>query len=126
SLDAVSDRDFAIEFAAAAALIMMHLSRFSEELVLWSNPRFGFVRLADRFCTGSSIMPQKRNPDVPELVRGKSGRVFGDLIALLTVMKGQPLADNKDNQEEKEPVFDIVDTLGPTLAILADLVTSGI
>ncbi|TMH37460.1 MAG: argininosuccinate lyase [Betaproteobacteria bacterium] len=126
SLDAVSDRDFAIEFAAAAALIMMHLSRFSEELVLWSNPRFGFVRLADRFCTGSSIMPQKRNPDVPELVRGKSGRVFGDLIALLTVMKGQPLAYNKDNQEDKEPVFDIVDTLGPTLAIMTDLIAGGI
>src|SRR5437667_9005264 len=126
SLDAVSDRDFAIEFAAAAALIMMHLSRFSEELVLWSNPRFGFVRLADRFCTGSSIMPQKRNPDVPELVRGKSGRVFGDLIALLTVMKGQPLAYNKDNQEDKEPVFDIIDTLGPTLAIMTDLIAGGI
>ena len=122
----MSDRDFAIEFAAAAALIMMHLSRFSEELVLWSNPRFGFVRLADRFCTGSSIMPQKRNPDVPELVRGKSGRVFGDLIALLTVMKGQPLAYNKDNQEDKEPVFDIVDTLGPTLAIMTDLIAGGI
>ena len=122
----MSDRDFAIEFAAAAAMIMMHLTRFSEELVLWSNPRFGFVRLADRFCTGSSIMPQKRNPDVPELVRGKSGRVFGDLIALLTVMKGQPLAYNKDNQEDKEPVFDIVDTLGPTLAIMTDLIAGGI
>jgi len=126
SLDAVSDRDFAIEFAAVAALIMLHLSRFAEEIVLWTSPRFGFVRLADRFCTGSSIMPQKKNPDVPELVRGKSGRVFGDLVALLTLMKGQPLAYNKDNQEDKEPVFDIVDTLLPTLAILADLVTSGI
>ena len=126
SLDAVSDRDFAIEFAAAAALIMVHVSRFAEELVLWSSPRFGFVRLADRFCTGSSIMPQKKNPDVPELARGKAGRVFGDLIALLTVMKAQPLAYNKDNQEDKEPVFDIVDTLGPTLAIFTDLVASGI
>jgi len=126
SLDAVSDRDFAIEFAAAAALIMMHLSRFAEELVLWSSPRFGFVRLADRFCTGSSIMPQKKNPDVPELVRGKTGRVYGDLVALLAIMKAQPLAYNKDNQEDKEPVFDIVDTLGPTLAIMADLVAGGI
>jgi argininosuccinate lyase len=126
SLDAVSDRDFAIEFAAAAALTMMHLSRFAEELVLWSSPGFGFVRLADRFCTGSSIMPQKKNPDVPELVRGKSGRVFGDLVALLTIMKGQPLAYNKDNQEDKEPVFDIVDTLLPTLIILTDLVAGGI
>ncbi len=126
SIDAVSDRDFAIEFAAAAALAMMHLSRFAEELVLWSSPGFGFVRLADRFCTGSSIMPQKKNPDVPELVRGKSGRVFGDLVALLTIMKGQPLAYNKDNQEDKEPVFDIVDTLLPTLIILTDLVAGGI
>jgi argininosuccinate lyase len=125
SLDAVSDRDFAIEFAADAALIMMHMSRFAEELVLWSSPRFGFVRLADRFCTGSSIMPQKKNPDVPELVRGKTGRVYGHLVALLTVMKAQPLAYNKDNQEDKEPVFDIVDTLGPTLAIMADLVAGG-
>ncbi|MEO8738288.1 MAG: argininosuccinate lyase [Casimicrobiaceae bacterium] len=126
SLDAVSDRDFAIEFAAAAALTMMHLSRFAEELVLWSSPRFGFVRLADRFCTGSSIMPQKKNPDVPELVRGKTGRVYGHLVALLTIMKAQPLAYNKDNQEDKEPVFDIVDTLGPTLSIMADLVGGGI
>jgi argininosuccinate lyase len=125
SLDAVSDRDFAIEFAAAAALIMMHMSRFAEELVLWSSPRFGFVRLADRFCTGSSIMPQKKNPDVPELVRGKTGRVYGHLVALLTVMKAQPLAYNKDNQEDKEPIFDIVDTLVPTLAIMADLVKGG-
>ncbi len=123
SLDAVSDRDFAIEFAAAGALLMMHLSRFAEELVLWSSPRFGFVRLADRFCTGSSIMPQKKNPDVPELVRGKTGRVFGDLVALLTLMKAQPLAYNKDNQEDKEPVFDIVDTLLPTLAVLTELVS---
>ncbi len=126
SLDAVSDRDFAIEFAAAAALTMMHLSRFAEELVIWSSPGFGFIRLADRFCTGSSIMPQKKNPDVPELVRGKSGRVFGDLVALLTIMKAQPLAYNKDNQEDKEPVFDIVDTLLPTLIILTDLVAGGI
>src|SRR5205814_1459244 len=126
SLDAVSDRDFAIEFAAAASLLAVHLSRFGEELVLWSSPPFGFVRIADRFCTGSSIMPQKRNPDVPELVRGKSGRIFGDLVALLTVMKGQALAYNKDNQEDKEPVFDIVDTLGPTLAIMTDLIAGGI
>ena len=126
SLDAVSDRDFAIEFAAAASLLAVHLSRFGEELVLWSSPPFGFVRIADRFCTGSSIMPQKRNPDVPELVRGKSGRIFGDLVALLTVMKGQALAYNKDNQEDKEPVFDIVDTLLPTLAVMAELVGGGI
>ena len=122
SLDAVSDRDFAIEFAAAGALVMMHLSRFAEELVLWSSPRFGFVRLADRFCTGSSIMPQKKNPDVPELVRGKTGRVYGALVALLTLMKAQPLAYNKDNQEDKPPVFDLVDTLLPTLAIMTELV----
>jgi argininosuccinate lyase len=126
SLDAVSDRDFAIEFAAAASMLAVHLSRFAEELVLWSSPRFGFIRIADRFCTGSSIMPQKRNPDVPELVRGKSGRVFGDLVALLTLMKSQPLAYNKDNQEDKEPVFDIVDTVLPTLAVMADLVGGGI
>jgi argininosuccinate lyase len=126
SLDAVSDRDFAIEFAGDCALIMMHLSRFAEELVLWSSPRFAFVRLADRFCTGSSIMPQKKNPDVPELVRGKTGRVYGHLLALLTIMKAQPLAYNKDNQEDKEPVFDIVATLQPTLAIMTDLVACGI
>jgi argininosuccinate lyase len=121
SLDAVSDRDFAIEFTAAAALIMTHLSRFSEELILWSSPRFGFVDIADRYCTGSSIMPQKKNPDVPELVRGKTGRVNGHLIALLTLMKGQPLAYNKDNQEDKEPLFDTVDTLMDTLTIYADM-----
>ena len=115
SLDAVSDRDFAIEFAACAALAMMHLSRFAEELILWTSARFGFVKIPDRFCTGSSIMPQKRNPDVPELVRGKSGRVFGHLVALLVVMKGQPLAYNKDNQEDKEPLFDTVDTLKDSL-----------
>ncbi|HEX4885614.1 MAG TPA: argininosuccinate lyase [Casimicrobiaceae bacterium] len=126
SLDAVSDRDFAIEFEAAAALVMVHLSRFAEELVLWSNPRFGFVALADRFCTGSSIMPQKKNPDVPELVRGKSGRVIGHLVALLVLMKAQPLAYNKDNQEDKEPLFDTVDTLADTLAIMTDLVATGI
>jgi argininosuccinate lyase len=126
SLDAVSDRDFAIEFAAAASLVMMHLSRFSEELVLWMSPRFGFIRLADRFCTGSSIMPQKKNPDVPELVRGKTGRVVGALMGLLVLMKGQPLAYNKDNQEDKEPLFDTVDTLADTLAIMADLVATGI
>ncbi len=111
SLDAVSDRDFAIEFTAAAALIMMHLSRCSEELVLWSSPQFGFIELDDAFCTGSSIMPQKKNPDVPELVRGKTGRVYGHLLALLTLMKAQPLAYNKDNQEDKEPLFDTVDTV---------------
>src|SRR5439155_21800356 len=122
SLDAVSDRVFAIEFAAAAALIMMHLSRFAEELVLWMSPRFGFVRLADRFCTGSSIMPQKKNPDVPELVRGKSGRVYGHLVALLTVMKAQPLAYNKDNQEDKEPLFDAVATVRDCLVMFAGLV----
>src|SRR5436190_5745271 len=106
SLDAVSDRDFAIEFAACAALVMVHLSRFSEELVLWMSPRFGFVRIPDRFCTGSSIMPQKKNPDVPELVRGKSGRVVGNLMALVTMIKGQPLAYNKDNQVDKEPLLE--------------------
>ena len=121
SLDAVSDRDFAIEFNAVAALIMMHLSRFSEELVLWTSAQFDFIRLPDRFCTGSSIMPQKKNPDVPELVRGKSGRVFGHLISLLTLMKGQPLAYNKDNQEDKEPLFDTVDTLLGSLRAFADM-----
>ncbi len=123
SLDAVSDRDFAIEFTACAALIMTHLSRFSEELILWMNPRFGFIELADRFCTGSSIMPQKKNPDVPELVRGKTGRVNGHLVALLTLMKGQPLAYNKDNQEDKEPLFDTVETLTQTLRIYADMIS---
>ncbi|MGI8895249.1 MAG: argininosuccinate lyase [Casimicrobiaceae bacterium] len=126
SLDAVADRDFAIEFCAAAALAMVHLSRFAEELILWSSPRFNFVALADRFCTGSSIMPQKKNPDVPELVRGKTGRVVGHLVALLVLMKGQPLAYNKDNQEDKEPLFDSVDTLSATLAIMTDLVATGI
>ncbi|MBI3900491.1 MAG: argininosuccinate lyase [Gammaproteobacteria bacterium] len=121
SLDAVSDRDFAIEFTAAAALIMMHLSRLSEELILWMSPRFGFIVLADRFCTGSSIMPQKKNPDVPELVRGKTGRVTGHLLALLMLMKAQPLAYNKDNQEDKEPLFDTVDTLTTTVTIYADM-----
>ncbi len=121
SLDAVSDRDFAIEFTAAAALVMTHLSRLSEELILWMSPRFGFIDLADRFCTGSSIMPQKKNPDVPELVRGKTGRVNGHLVALLTLMKAQPLAYNKDNQEDKEPLFDTVDTLLDTLTIYAEM-----
>ncbi len=121
SLDAVSDRDFAIEFTASSALVMTHLSRFSEELILWMSPRFGFIEIADRFCTGSSIMPQKKNPDVPELVRGKTGRVNGHLIALLTLMKGQPLAYNKDNQEDKEPLFDTADTLLVTLEIYADM-----
>ncbi|MDB5776295.1 MAG: Argininosuccinate lyase [Herbaspirillum sp.] len=121
SLDAVSDRDFAIEFCAAAALVMTHVSRMSEELVIWMSPRIGFIDIADRFCTGSSIMPQKKNPDVPELARGKTGRVNGHLIALLTLMKGQPLAYNKDNQEDKEPLFDTVDTLCDTLRIFADM-----
>ncbi len=121
SLDAVSDRDFAIEFTAAASVLMMHLSRFSEELILWSSPRFAFIDIADRFCTGSSIMPQKKNPDVPELVRGKTGRVYGHLVGLLTLMKGQPLAYNKDNQEDKEPLFDTADTLLMTLTIYADM-----
>ena len=126
SLDAVADRDFAIEFEAAAALVMVHLSRFCEELVLWSSPRFAFVQLADRFCTGSSIMPQKKNPDVPELVRGKAGRVIGHLVSLLVLMKAQPLTYNKDNQEDKEPLFDTVDTISESLVIMADLVGSGI
>ncbi len=126
SLDAVSDRDFAVEFAAAAALTMVHLSRFAEELVLWSNPRFGFVTIADRFCTGSSIMPQKRNPDVAELVRGKTARVAGHVAALLMLMKAQPLAYNKDNQEDKEPLFDAVDTLSDCLAVMTDLVATGL
>jgi argininosuccinate lyase len=126
SLDAVSDRDFAIEFAAAAALIMMHLSRFAEELVLWANPGFGFVNISDRFCTGSSIMPQKRNPDVAELVRGKSARIVGHVTGLLVLMKAQPLAYNKDNQEDKEPLFDTVDTLADCLAIMTELVATGL
>jgi argininosuccinate lyase len=122
SLDAVSDRDFAIEFAAFASLCMVHVSRLAEEIVLWMSQNFGFVDLADRYCTGSSIMPQKRNPDVAELARGKSGRVIGHLMALLTLMKGQPLAYNKDNQEDKEPLFDTVDTLADTLRIMAEMV----
>lgn len=121
SLDAVSDRDFAIEFTAAASLLMIHLSRLSEELIVWMSPRFGFIDIADRFCTGSSIMPQKKNPDVPELVRGKSGRVIGHLTGLLVLMKSQPLAYNKDNQEDKEPLFDTVDTVVDTLRIYADM-----
>ena len=121
SLDAVSDRDFAIEFTAACSLLMMHVSRLSEELVMWMSPRVGFIRIADRFCTGSSIMPQKKNPDVPELARGKTGRVYGQLMSLLTLMKSQPLAYNKDNQEDKEPLFDAVDTVTDTLRIFADL-----
>ena len=122
SLDGVSDRDFAIEFCSAASLAMMHLSRFSEELVMWASAQFRFIDLPDRFCTGSSIMPQKKNPDVPELVRGKSGRVFGALMGLLTLMKGQPLAYNKDNQEDKEPLFDAADTLRDSLRAFADMV----
>ncbi len=121
SLDAVSDRDFAIEFTAAASLIMVHISRLSEELILWMSQSFGFIDLADRFCTGSSIMPQKKNPDVPELARGKTGRVVGHLMGLITLMKGQPLAYNKDNQEDKEPLFDTVDTLKDTLRIFAEM-----
>ncbi len=122
SLDAVSDRDFAIEFTAAASLCMVHISRFSEELILWMSQNFGFVQIADRFTTGSSIMPQKKNPDVPELARGKTGRVVGHLMGLITLMKGQPLAYNKDNQEDKEPLFDTVDTLKDTLRIFAEMV----
>jgi argininosuccinate lyase len=122
SLDGVSDRDFAIEFCAASALLMTHLSRFSEEIVLWSSAQFNFVHLPDAFCTGSSIMPQKKNPDVPELVRGKTGRVNGNLVALLTLMKSQPLAYNKDNQEDKEPLFDTVDTVLGSLRAYADMV----
>lgn len=121
SLDAVSDRDFAIEFSAVAAMIMMHISRLSEELVLWMNQRFGYIKLSDGFCTGSSIMPQKKNPDVPELARGKTGRVYGNLTALLTLMKSQPLAYNKDNQEDKEPLFDSIDTLIDTLSIFTEM-----
>ncbi|MGZ5182166.1 MAG: argininosuccinate lyase [Ramlibacter sp.] len=121
SLDAVSDRDFAIEFSAAATLAMVHISRLSEELVIWSSQNFGFIRIADRFTTGSSIMPQKKNPDVPELARGKAGRVVGHLVGLVTLMKGQPLAYNKDNQEDKEPLFDTVDTLKDTLRIFAEM-----
>ena len=122
SLDAVSDRDFAIEFLSFGAITMVHVSRLAEELVLWMSQNFGFIDLADRYCTGSSIMPQKRNPDVAELARGKSGRVVGHLMGLITLMKGQPLAYNKDNQEDKEPLFDTVDTLAATLRILAEMV----
>jgi len=122
SLDAVSDRDFAIEFTATAAILMMHLSRFSEELVLWSSAQFNFIELSDAFCTGSSIMPQKKNPDVPELVRGKTGRVYGHLFSLLTLMKSQPLAYNKDNQEDKEPLFDTIDTVTGCLRVYADMI----
>ncbi len=122
SLDAVSDRDFAMEFSAAASICMVHVSRLAEEIVLWMSQNFGFIDLADRYCTGSSIMPQKRNPDVAELARGKSGRVVGHLMALITLMKGQPLTYNKDNQEDKEPLFDTVDTLADTLRIMAEMV----
>ncbi len=122
SLDAVSDRDFAIEFTAAASLCMLHISRMSEELILWMSQNFGFIHIADRFTTGSSIMPQKKNPDVPELARGKTGRVVGHLMGLITLMKGQPLAYNKDNQEDKEPLFDTVDTLKDTLRIFSEMV----
>ncbi|HJN49356.1 MAG: argininosuccinate lyase [Pseudomonadales bacterium] len=122
SLDSVSDRDFAIEFAATASVIMMHLSRWSEELVLWVSPQFAYIELPDRFCTGSSIMPQKKNPDVVELIRGKSGRVYGDLMSLLTLMKGQPLAYNRDNQEDKEPLFDVVETTKDCIRALADII----
>jgi argininosuccinate lyase len=122
SLDAVSDRDFAIEFTAAATLCMVHISRLSEELIIWMSQNFAFIQLADRFTTGSSIMPQKKNPDVPELARGKTGRVVGHLMGLITLMKGQPLAYNKDNQEDKEPLFDTVDTLKDTLRIFAEMI----
>jgi len=122
SLDAVSDRDFAIEFCAASAILMTHLSRMAEEMVLWSSAQFDFIELPDRYCTGSSIMPQKKNPDVPELVRGKTGRVNGNLVSLLTLMKSQPLAYNKDNQEDKEPLFDTIDTVTGSLRAFADMV----
>lgn len=122
SLDAVSDRDFAIEFCSASSILLMHMTRMSEELVLWTSAQFNFIDLPDRFCTGSSIMPQKKNPDVPELVRGKSGRVFGHLVSLLTLMKSQPLAYNKDNQEDKEPLFDTVDTVKGCLRAFGDMV----
>jgi len=122
SLDSVSDRDFAIEFASFASILLMHMSRFSEELILWTSAQFNFIHLPDRFCTGSSIMPQKKNPDVPELVRGKSGRVFGHLMGLLTLMKSQPLAYNKDNQEDKEPLFDTIDTVKDCLKAYADMI----
>ena len=122
SLDAVSDRDFAIEFSSFASIVMIHVSRMAEEIVLWMNQNFGYVDLSDRYCTGSSIMPQKRNPDVAELARGKSGRVVGHLMALITLMKGQPLTYNKDNQEDKEPLFDTVDTVKDTLRIMAEMV----
>jgi argininosuccinate lyase len=122
SLDSVSDRDFAIEFCSFAALLLTHLSRMSEELVLWTSAQFNFIELPDRFCTGSSIMPQKKNPDVPELVRGKSGRVNGNLVSLLTLMKSQPLAYNKDNQEDKEPLFDTIDTVLDCLRAFADMI----
>jgi argininosuccinate lyase len=124
SLDAVSDRDFAIEFAAAASLVMIHTSRLSEELIIWMSQNFGFIQIGDAFTTGSSIMPQKKNPDVPELARGKTGRVVGHLMGLITLMKGQPLAYNKDNQEDKEPLFDTVDTLKETLRIFAEMMAS--
>ncbi len=122
SLDSVSDRDFALEFLADASILMMHLSRFSEELILWSTSAFQFIELSDGFCTGSSIMPQKKNPDVPELVRGKTGRVYGNLMALLTTMKSLPLAYNKDMQEDKEPLFDTIDTVKGSLKIFADMI----
>jgi argininosuccinate lyase len=122
SLDAVSDRDFAIEFTAFASLVMMHVSRISEEIIIWMNQNFGYIDLADRYCTGSSIMPQKRNPDVAELARGKTARVYGHLNALLVLMKGQPLTYNKDNQEDKEPLFDTADTVRDTLRIMAEMV----
>ncbi len=124
SLDAVSDRDFVVEFLAAAALILTHLSRFSEEIVLWSSQQFGFIELSDRYCTGSSIMPQKKNPDVAELVRGKTGRVNGHLLAMLTLLKGQPLAYNKDNQEDKEPLFDTIDTLALCLPVFEGMLAT--
>ena len=122
SLDSVSDRDFALEFLSDAAILMMHLSRFSEELIIWSTSAFQFIELSDGFCTGSSIMPQKKNPDVPELVRGKTGRVYGNLMALLTTMKSLPLAYNKDMQEDKEPLFDTIDTVKGSLKIFADMI----
>lgn len=123
SMDAVSDRDFVVEFLAACGLIQIHLSRFSEELVLWTGQEFDFAEIADRFCTGSSIMPQKKNPDMPELIRGKSGRVIGNLMTLLAVLKGLPLTYNRDLQEDKEPVFDTVDTVKQSLTVMTELLS---
>ncbi len=121
SIDAVSDRDFAVDFLSAAALIAVHLSRMAEEIILWTSTEFGFAELPDEFSTGSSMMPQKKNPDLLELIRGKSGRVIGDLVAMLTILKGLPLAYNSDLQEDKERVFDAIDTIKPALDLVTKL-----